>query len=338
MSKTFSVIIPSFNRAHLLPFTLDSILEQTLQPGEIIVVDDGSTDNTAEVLARYGTRVKLIRIDNIGVAGARHVGVLGSSGELVAFCDSDDLWLPDHLALLAAVLDNQKVQFAFSNFWFVQNDVWSEMDLFSTAPVGYWQFARVVDAHGSAISAVPIYPYLLHKFQPVYPSCTAMTREFYDQVGGYQREFGALPSEDLEFTLRCVCQTGSVGIVFKPTAGYRRHNSNHGASLGKRTVVKAARQLWGETAILIHSRHHHPVNPDWLNELDEAISDRSLRGFDAAFAAADIRLSREFARTVSRKDRSIKFSVKKSIASLPEFLAVRLSHRLAGPRDEKRLD
>ena len=93
-----SVIIPTYNRAHLLPRCLDSVLAQTLEPDEIIVVDDGSTDSTQSLVRRGYPRITLITQKNRGVSAARNVGIRAARGEWLAFLDSDDAWLPEKLA------------------------------------------------------------------------------------------------------------------------------------------------------------------------------------------------------------------------------------------------
>lgn len=94
-SPKISVIIPAYNRAHLIGETLRSLLIQTLPASEIIVVDDGSTDNTAEVAAAFGSPVRVIRQTNAGPAAARNTGFNASSGEYIHFFDSDDLAAPN---------------------------------------------------------------------------------------------------------------------------------------------------------------------------------------------------------------------------------------------------
>ncbi|MBZ0274516.1 MAG: glycosyltransferase [Anaerolineae bacterium] len=94
MSSRASVIIPTFNRSALLREAVESVLAQTYHPLEIIVVDDGSTDDTAALMAGYGDRVRYIRQTNAGVSAARNHGFRVSQGEFVAFLDDDDLYLP----------------------------------------------------------------------------------------------------------------------------------------------------------------------------------------------------------------------------------------------------
>jgi glycosyltransferase involved in cell wall biosynthesis len=91
-----SAVIPAFNRREYLPRAIDSALAQTVPVDEVIVVDDGSTDGSAEfVRTKYGYRVRIIRQANTGVSGARLRGVQEARGEWIAFLDSDDEWLPD---------------------------------------------------------------------------------------------------------------------------------------------------------------------------------------------------------------------------------------------------
>lgn len=109
MPTLVSVIIPTYNRAHFLPYAVDSALAQTLTPLEIIVIDDVSTDNTPAVMQeRYSSKplVKYLRLEtNLGPGDAREQAVLASRGEILAFLDSDDVWLPNHLQLACAILE-----------------------------------------------------------------------------------------------------------------------------------------------------------------------------------------------------------------------------------------
>ena len=97
-----SVIIPTYNRAAWLGAALDSVLAQSYPKIEIVVVDDGSTDDTAALVARYGDRVRYQRKPNGGVATARNVGLAAATGELLAFLDSDDVCLPQRIAAQVA--------------------------------------------------------------------------------------------------------------------------------------------------------------------------------------------------------------------------------------------
>jgi len=92
-----SVIIPTYNRSWSLREAIDSVLAQDRCRFELIVVDDGSTDDTPEQLRSYGDRLTVVRQENRGVSAARNTGIRHASGSLIAFLDSDDQWLPDKL-------------------------------------------------------------------------------------------------------------------------------------------------------------------------------------------------------------------------------------------------
>lgn len=99
-----SVVIPAYNAELFLADAIRSVLEQTVAPLEIIVVDDGSDDGTARVAQRFGERVRLIRQPNGGPSSARNSGVAAASGDWVAFLDADDAWLPEKLDRQAPLL------------------------------------------------------------------------------------------------------------------------------------------------------------------------------------------------------------------------------------------
>ena len=100
-----SVIIPVYNGAATIGRALASVFAQTFTDYEVVVVNDGSTDDTASVLAGYGDRIRVVTQANRGLPAARNSGIRASSGEYVAFIDDDDEWLPQMLERCAAVLD-----------------------------------------------------------------------------------------------------------------------------------------------------------------------------------------------------------------------------------------
>lgn len=103
-AATITVIIPTFNRAAWLPETVRSVLSQTVSPLEILIVDDGSTDDTEAVCGQFPEPVRYIRQDNAGVGAARNRGAAEARGDWLAFLDSDDLWTTDKLEVQLAAL------------------------------------------------------------------------------------------------------------------------------------------------------------------------------------------------------------------------------------------
>jgi len=93
-----SVIIPTYNRGWIIKKAIDSVLSQDYRDFELIIVDDGSTDNTLEILNSYQDDITILRQNNHGVSAARNRGIMAASGRFVAFLDSDDLWLPQKLS------------------------------------------------------------------------------------------------------------------------------------------------------------------------------------------------------------------------------------------------
>lgn len=93
-----SVIIPTYNRGWILKEAIDSVLAQDFADYELIVVDDGSADNTPDILNAYGRTIRALRQSNKGVSAARNRGITASAGQLIAFLDSDDLWFPPKLS------------------------------------------------------------------------------------------------------------------------------------------------------------------------------------------------------------------------------------------------
>lgn len=98
-----SVVIPAFNQARFLPAAIESVLSQTYRDREVLVVDDGSTDETPEVIGRYGGAVRGIHQANTGLAAARNAGTRHAVGEFIALLASDDVWMPGFLEHMMSV-------------------------------------------------------------------------------------------------------------------------------------------------------------------------------------------------------------------------------------------
>lgn len=116
MTPKVSVVIPTYNNATRLHETLDGVRRQTFRDFEIIVVDDGSTDDTAGVVTAYDPAIRYMRQTNQGPAAARNKGVSFSLGEWIAFCDHDDFWNERHLEeLVACLIDHPLAALCFDN-------------------------------------------------------------------------------------------------------------------------------------------------------------------------------------------------------------------------------
>lgn len=104
MSAAFSIVIPLYNKAHSIADTVASVLSQQLSDFELIIVDDGSTDGSAQVVEGIqDNRIRLVKLENGGVSAARNTGIRLAAAEHIAFLDADDLWLPDFLEDMRAL-------------------------------------------------------------------------------------------------------------------------------------------------------------------------------------------------------------------------------------------
>lgn len=120
--NSLSVIIPTFNRAGLLKRAIQSVLSQSLKPDEIIVVDDGSADDTAAMMEHDLPKVKYYHQQNKGISAARNAGIKMATGEWIAFLDSDDEWLPQKLTeQVSALAANPEMKICHTNEIWIRN-------------------------------------------------------------------------------------------------------------------------------------------------------------------------------------------------------------------------
>ncbi|HZO81819.1 MAG TPA: glycosyltransferase family A protein [Candidatus Binataceae bacterium] len=178
-----SVIIPVRNGAATVGRTIDSALAQAPEPPEVVVVDDGSTDDTARILDAYGDRIKVLRQRNRGPSFARNAGALaaGPEAEYFAFLDADDVWLPGMLAAMVAELDaTSGAVLAFCDVVPV-NDSDQELDTCFIDPPS---------AHA------PTMEELLTRWWPILTSAAVMRRAAFERAGGFDESFTRPGFED----------------------------------------------------------------------------------------------------------------------------------------------
>jgi glycosyltransferase involved in cell wall biosynthesis len=202
-----SVIVPTYNRAQFICQGIDSVLAQGFQDFEIIVVDDGSTDNTVEVLQPYYDRITYIYQENQRVSAARNTGIAASHGDYVAFLDSDDLFLPDKLDIQVRVLDEQpEVGLVVCGYQYIAED---------------GHFLR--ESHGwLEYPTITIESIILGGLAP--PSAVLVRRSWLDHAGGFDP--GLSHSEDPDLWLRLAL--AGCPMVWEPSivSQYRVHATN----------------------------------------------------------------------------------------------------------------
>lgn len=274
---SISVIIPAYNRAALLRPTLDSILAQTHAPAQVIVVDDGSTDATPQVLASYGERLHVVRIANSGELVARNTGLRLAIGDLVAFCDSDDVWRPSHLAAMARIWALEpSTRAAYANFQTVRQDIWGTHDKFADAPAGFWAGLRSLDA-GLGVFDVPLFERLV-TFTPFFPSAMVARTDFLRGLHGWDEGVNRRMSMDFATALRVV-EHAPIGVVLTPTVGIRKHDSNFSGDVQAMNL--------GDAAILEYVLATRPSAAQHAEAIRASVRHRRLAALEIAFTRLD---------------------------------------------------
>lgn len=302
---TLSLVIPTYNRGALIGATLDSALVQSREFLEIIVVDDGSTDDTAAVLARYAGRITVLSLANGGVQHARNTGVDAAGGDVVVLCDSDDLLEPDYVDTIATWLaahpDHDAV---YSNFvTFDERGV--HADKFSLAPPGYFDDAGHVDGFWHHVP--DLYLRTL-AYQPMFPSGSAIRKSCYQRIGGYDVRFNGIGGEDWEFTLRLIGQA-RVALCTRPLVRIRKHGGNDSAD-NIRTVS-------GSAYILEFALEQHPFSAPYRDAILRSIDERRLDVFNGAFARGAFDIATDMLERMRKRPQDNRFRLKALITSLP---------------------
>ena len=191
----FSVIIPTYNRANILSRAIDSVLAQTYRNFELIVVDDGSTDETLRLLESYGNKITVLAQQNKGVSSARNFGIICAAGEVITFLDSDDSWLPYKL---------QKQADYFKEY--------PEIQLVHGEEIWIRNGKRVNPKNKHKKSGGDIFENSL-SLCLISPSAVAVKKTLLDQIGGFDENF--VVCEDYDLWLKITSQH-KVGFIEEP--------------------------------------------------------------------------------------------------------------------------
>ncbi len=215
-----SVVVPTFQRREFVLRAVRSVLAQSFRDFELVVVDDGSTDGTGEALAGLDRRIRYLWQENRGPGAARNAGVRAASGPVVAFLDSDDRWLPGHLAVCVETLER-----------------FPEAVLVSTCP-GQHVAGRQRPRDARIVDALPL---LYGELSIGIPSCVAARRHDLIEVGGFHE--GLATIEDAELYLRLAAR-GPFALVQRRTIVQQiTERSRHALAMeggGVLTAIEAA--------------------------------------------------------------------------------------------------
>jgi len=234
-----SVVIPAFNSEAFLGETLTAILAQTCRPARIIVVDDGSTDRTGDIIAQFAPAVTGIRIPNGGQGAARKLAIEQCDSDWIALCDSDDVWNPDFLARRRALLDAYPdAHFTYSNFASFGPTSHPGHNLLADAPRGWLEHWCDIDQQGFYRVREPYRAFL--DFNPAFPSGIVFRRDAYHHMGGFIPKYSRWVAEDAEFVRRFMLLPRVVVVGDSAaTWGYRRHQGNYSRTKWKNTLGSA---------------------------------------------------------------------------------------------------
>ena len=272
-----SVVIPTFDRADLLAFTLDAILAQTVLPAEIIVVDDGSRDGTGNVLSRYSPRIRCVRIENSGSIVARNVGLRAASNQLVAFCDSDDVWQPRFLEVMTGLWRAEpRLRVAYCNFQIVRGWDWENRTKFDDAPDDYWNGLCPL-AEGCGTFKHSFVDRII-RWQPFFPSALVVDRAAMLSAGGWDEGVGRTIGDDFGTVLR-LAELLPFGVAFEPLVGIRKHIGNFSAN-------SRAMNL-GDANILEYTLRTRPSLAGHATLIRDSAIRRRIDALDSAFADGD---------------------------------------------------
>ena len=323
LQNDVAVVIPTYNRGSLILETLSSILAQSVQPAEIIVVDDGSTDDTYEVVrSLQASSIRYHRIENCGAPRARNIGVSLSRSTWIALCDSDDLWLPDKLERQLQLHSlRPNCEYSFTNFCLFSGNVWETETKFDALPPNFFVSREYVGPN-LWLSARPLYERII-QFQPIFPSTVMMTRQFFRRVGQFNETLGRVAGEDFEFTLRCV-QEQDLGVVDSALVGIRKHPGNFSGNV--------MQNLIGESRILRLALRNHSHASLHEEAILKEINCRTIAAAHQAFGRSDFSLTRSLWREAGSTRDDWKLLAKVFIAAWPGRIAGRFSSAVAATR------
>tara|TARA_Y100000589_G_scaffold170617_1_gene162073 strand:+ start:334 stop:1170 length:837 start_codon:yes stop_codon:yes gene_type:complete len=228
-----SVIIPTYNRSQLLRRSIRSVLNQTLQPREIIVVDNGSTDDTSDMISKSFKNIRYIYHDKKGVSAARNKGIKISKSNWVSFLDSDDEWVKDKLLLQKEyILKNPNVNFLHTN------ETWFKNGKHLNQKKKHKKYSGYIFENCLKLCCIS-------------PSSTLIKKKLFDKIGYFDESFEVC--EDYELWLRV---SSKIKIHFLED----KLTIKHGGHCGQ-----LSRKHWGMDRFRIMAIEKNILN-NWFNE------------------------------------------------------------------------
>ena len=222
MNPTVSIVLPTYNHAHYLPDSISSVLSQTYQDWELLVVDNSSTDSTNQVLATYtDPRIRLLTISNDGViARSRNLGIREARGAWVAFLDSDDLWYPDKLRTCIERLRKGADLVCHGERW-VGGDL--PIRDVSYGPAGRASERNLV-VRGNCLST----------------SAVVVRRDLLRSLGGFSEKVEYITAEDYELWIRISREGSQMAFIEQILGEFRRSSASASADIVRNVAAEIA--------------------------------------------------------------------------------------------------
>ena len=256
-SRRVSVVVPTYNRAEMIQEAIESVLRQTAPVHEIIVVDDGSTDSTCELVGAYGDPVVLLRHDHHSAAAARNRGLARATGDWIAFLDSDDVWTPTKLEKQLQYLDRHP-QCGFVH-------------------TGYYEFGdheRVVPGPSEFVSGDHRVEHLLFAAGWICTSTALLRRS----IPVTFREWAGSSGEDIIFFGDLLTTGIQFGYVDKALVGHRLHAVSANRAAGSQVCGLSVQRRWIMETFASRPEEQRRLRNDLLGKVVRAMSEaRSCR-------------------------------------------------------------
>ena len=216
-APTFSVIIPTYNAAATIGHAIESVLVQRFPAQEIIVVDDGSSDGTAAVVAGFGDRVRYMFQANGGVSAARNAGIRAASGDWLAFLDADDWYYPDRLRWHAEwIARDPHLDFLTGDYEYRRPDGSLISRSMETTEAGRALLEKAKGAREVIMELEELAPFVENHFGDTHT--LSVPRRTFLALGGYP--LGRAVCEDVNFLIRLCARSRRVGVICEPMGVY----------------------------------------------------------------------------------------------------------------------
>ena len=221
-SPLVSIVIPTYNHAPMLQRALATVVEQTYQNWNAIVVNNFSTDNTLEVVAAFNDpRIQCVNFRNNGVIGAsRNEGIALATGKYVAFLDSDDTWFPTKLEKCVEILESGSDLVCHAEYWIDESGK-----------------SRLV-AYGPSEAAT--HHNLIYKGNRISTSATVVRAALLKEVNGFDISPELISTEDYDLWIRLAAKSDRFAFISEPLGEYHRHDNNVSANIEKHLAAELA--------------------------------------------------------------------------------------------------